>query len=173
MMGMPLAKADDFLRAKRSSTRLAAVQSLYQVATTGSDYTRVMKDFLAGHLGGVAIEEDPDTELETPVILGELDHEMYTSLVSEACARKDEFDGIIEASLSTDWPQARLELIVRSILRVAVAELFGTQEIPVRVTISEYVDITHAFYVGSEPKMVNAVLDRIVRTVRGPENAIS
>ena len=172
-MEIPVANADDFLRAKRSSTRLAAVQSLYQVATTESDHTKVMKDFLAGHLGGVAIEEDPDTEAEMPIRLGELDHEMFTSLVSEACARKDDIDGIIEASLSADWPQDRLELIVRSILRVAVAELFGAQRIPVRVTISEYVDITHAFYVGSEPKMVNAVLDRIARTVHGPENTIS
>jgi transcription antitermination protein NusB len=153
----------------RSTARLAAVQALYQVAATDSDYTKVVRDFLAGRLGGMAINEDPDTEAETHVRLADMDQGMFSGLVREAIARQDDIDEMINANLSGDWPQDRLELIVRSILRAAIAELLGAIEAPAKVTISEYVDITHAFYSGTEPKMVNAVLDKIARVLHSKE----
>lgn len=157
----------------RSAARLAAVQALYQVASTDSDYTKVVQDFLAGHLGGVAIDEDPDTKTEIPVRLADMDQGMFSALVSVARARQDDIDGMIDTSLSSDWPKERLEMVVRSILRIAVAELLGAADVPVKVTISEYVDITHAFYAGPEPGMVNAVLYKIAGTVRQHDLAAS
>ena len=153
----------------KSAARLAAVQALYQVAATEADYTKVVRDFLAGRLGGTAISEDPDTDAETQVRLAEMDAGMFSGLVSEAIARQADADDIISASLSAGWPDDRLEDIVRSILRAAVAELLGAEGAPARVIISEYVDITHAFYTGPEPKMVNAVLDKIARVLRSKE----
>lgn len=153
----------------KSAARLAAVQALYQVATTEADYTKVVRDFLAGRLGGTAISEDPDTEAETQVRLAEMDAGMFSGLVSEAIARQDDADDMINANLSDGWPKDRLEVIVRSILRAAVAELLGASDAPAKVIISEYVDITHAFYNGPEPKMVNAVLDKIARVLRSKE----
>ena len=35
-------------------------------------------------------------------------------------------------------------------------------DVPVAVIVSEYVDIAKAFYSEDEPKLVNAVLDRVV-----------
>lgn len=157
----------------KSAARLAAVQALYQVATTESDYTKVVRDFLAGRLGGTAINEDPDTEAETHVRLADMDHGMFSGLVAETIARQDDIDDMINANLSKEWPKDRLELIVRSILRAAVSELLGATDAPAKVTISEYVDITHAFYTGHEPKMVNAVLDKIARVLRSSELAAS
>lgn len=159
--------------AGRSTARLAAVQALYQVAATESDYTKVVRDFLAGRLGGMAINEDPDTEAETHVRLADMDQGMFSGLVGEAIARQDDIDEMIDANLSDDWPKDRLELIVRSILRAAIAELLGAVDAPAKVTISEYVDVTHAFYSGPEPKMVNAVLDKIARVLHSKDLAAS
>jgi N utilization substance protein B len=39
-------------------------------------------------------------------------------------------------------------------------------DIDVPVIISDYLDITHAFYEGSESKLVNGVLDQISKAVR-------
>ncbi len=41
------------------------------------------------------------------------------------------------------------------------------QDVPVAVIVAEYVDIAKAFYSEDEPKLVNAVLDRVSRRVRG------
>jgi N utilization substance protein B len=38
-----------------------------------------------------------------------------------------------------------------------------------RVVITEYVDAAHSFFDETEPKLVNAVLDRIGKTLRAGE----
>jgi N utilization substance protein B len=38
--------------------------------------------------------------------------------------------------------------------------------VPTAVVISEYIDIAHAFFDGSEPGFVNGVLDRLGRKLR-------
>jgi N utilization substance protein B len=43
------------------------------------------------------------------------------------------------------------------------------KDIPARVVLDEYVEISHAFFGGDEPSFVNAALDRIARTKRAPE----
>lgn len=156
-----------------SAARLAAVQALYQVATTGSDYTQVVRDFLMGRLGGLAITEDPDTEEETQVMLAQIDQGTFSNLVSQAVAQQEDIDAMIDANLNAEWPAERLETILRSILRAAVAELMGAVEAPARVTISEYVDLAHAFYSGPEPNLVNAILDKIAHALRGQDLAAS
>jgi N utilization substance protein B len=42
-------------------------------------------------------------------------------------------------------------------------------DIPARVTISEYVHLTDAFFDSREPGLVNAVLDRLARVLREDE----
>ena len=39
------------------------------------------------------------------------------------------------------------------------------------MVINECLDLAHAFYDGKEPGMVNGVLDRLAKTLRGPEAA--
>ena len=38
-----------------------------------------------------------------------------------------------------------------------------------RVVISEYVDVAHAFFEGDEPRVVNGVLDQMARKLRPGE----
>ena len=65
-----------------------------------------------------------------------------------------------------DWPLSRLDSTLRAILRAGVYELIKRTDVPVAVIVSEYVDIAKAFYDEDEPKLVNAVLDRVARQVR-------
>jgi N utilization substance protein B len=44
-------------------------------------------------------------------------------------------------------------------------------EVPTAVVVSEYIDIAKAFYSEDEPKLVNAVLDRVGKRVRGASRA--
>jgi N utilization substance protein B len=41
------------------------------------------------------------------------------------------------------------------------------EDVPVAVIVSEYVEIAKAFYGEDEPRLVNAVLDRVARRLRG------
>ena len=150
---------------ERSSARLASVQALYQIEASQAPVEHVIKDFLIGRVGGLAVTQDTDTEVETTVALTTLDSELFINLVRAVQTREEEIDGIIRGALSREWPWERLEMTVRAILRAGVAELLSRSDIPGPATISEFVDVAHAFYAGSEPRMINAVLDRIAKVL--------
>jgi len=149
----------------RSAGRLAAVQALYQIEVLDLSPDVVLKDFVSGRQGGTAIIEDPVTSQEQFVQLCEADSGLLVDIVRCVEARSAEVDAMMSSALSAEWPAERLELILKSILRAAVAELLVRSDIPPRATISEFVDVAHAFYSGPEPKLVNAVLDRVARAL--------
>ncbi|SDD75349.1 transcription antitermination factor NusB [Rhodospira trueperi] len=153
---------------RRGTARLAAVQALYAATLGGLPIGDVLRDVLEGRLGGEALADIPDPEglfepREEAVPLAPVDSGLLTRLGRGADAHLADLDQSIDACLSGDWSAGRLETLVRCILRVAVFELVHLDDIPPRVTITEYVDLAGAFYDGPEVRLVNAVLDRIAR----------
>ena len=153
----------------RSSARLAAVQALYQVALTGQPPLDVIRDFVQGKIGGVALCDDAEAETEFPVSLRPVEVTLFKALVKGVTERMADIDPMIEASLTSSWSVQRLELVVRAILRAGIFELLEMGATPAKVIISEYMDVAVAFYAGPEPKMINAVLDRLAKTLRPHE----
>jgi N utilization substance protein B len=151
--------------AARASGRLAAVQALYQLDVNDADADLVLKDFVSGRQGGIAIAEDPANAQEQFVELCAADTGLMVDLVRCVEARRIEIDAMMASSLSADWPADRLEVLLKALLRAGIAELLVRADVPPRVTISEFVDIAHAFYPGPEPRLVNAVLDRVARAL--------
>jgi len=76
---------------------------------------------------------------------------------------------VIDKALSAGWPLARVEAVLRAILRAGTFELMYRKDVPARVVITEYVDVTQSFYDEDEPGLVNAVLDNLTREVRAGE----
>ncbi len=67
------------------------------------------------------------------------------------------------------WKLPRLDATMRAILRAGAFELQFCKDVPPAVTISEYVDVTKAFFEQEEAKFINGVLDRYARWVREGE----
>jgi transcription antitermination protein NusB len=144
---------------KRGLARLAAVQALYQIELTSTDADAVVSEFLAHRLGR---EIDGDHYAEA-------DRGFFADIVRGCTERREDVDAIVAASLPADWPLARLESVLRAILRAGAYELLARADVPARVAINEYVEIANAFFSGKEPGMVNGVLDGIARALRGAE----
>ena len=149
---------------RRNAARLAAVQALYQIDATQNSPEQVIKDFLIGRTGGVGLVENEAAQ-ESLVHLPELDSELFINLVRTVQNRGDDVDNMIRNSLAAEWPWERLEMTLRAILRAGIAELLERTDIPPGATIAEFVDVGHAFYDGPEPRMVNAVLDKVARAL--------
>lgn len=60
-----------------------------------------------------------------------------------------------------NWTLERLPIIDRICLRMALCELREFQEIPLRVTLNEYIDLAKRFSTEESPLFINAVLDRL------------
>ncbi|HEY1722352.1 MAG TPA: transcription antitermination factor NusB [Magnetospirillaceae bacterium] len=165
-------KLDDGKRGPRrlSAARLAAVQALYQSEMTGASADAIIRDFVDHGVGRTTMigpEAEDLPEVEVP--LAKPDATLFASLVRGALERIGDLDQMIAGALNEGWSVGRLEVIMLSILRAGAYELSTRSDIPPRVSISEYTDVAGAFYGGSEPGLVNAVLDRIARVVRGGE----
>ncbi len=169
--GVPEAAREKADMHERSAARLAAVQALYQIEASQNPPEQVIKDFLIGRLGGLAITQDADTEEESTVTLATLDGELFINLVRGVQERGPEIDEIIKSALSPEWPWERLEMTVRATLRAGVTELLTRTDIPGGATVSEYIEVAHAFYSGNEPRMINAVLDRVAKVLGRMEGA--
>jgi N utilization substance protein B len=143
-------------KARRKAARLAAVQALYQIDQTGTNAESVLGEFIKHRLGH---EVDGDTYVAA-------DPQLFSEILRGASARREELDGMLASCLDATWPVERLELIMRAILRAGAFELLVHVDTHPRIVISEYVDVSHAFFAGREPAMVNGVLDKLARAIR-------
>lgn len=141
---------------RRSATRLAAVQALYEMEVSGASVDPVLGEFI----GRRWTDTDDGNDLFAP------DADLLSQLVRGVSDRRSELDAMIESALTGAWSMDRLEFLVRAILRAGAYELAASNNVPPKAAINEYVDVAHAFFPGKEPAMVNAVLDRLARTLR-------
>lgn len=142
---------------KRSVARMSAVQALYEMDMTQKGVNEVLAEFRSFWIGR---EIDDDLEMK------EAETHFFGQIVEGVIKDQVLIDRTIDQALTKGWPLVRIELVLRAIMRAGVFELLLRKDIPPRVTISEYVDVTRAFYNEDEPGMVNAVLDHIARETR-------
>ncbi|HRE22586.1 MAG TPA: transcription antitermination factor NusB [Rhabdaerophilum sp.] len=146
---------------KRSNARLAAVQALYQMEIAAKGLNEVFAEFESFWMGR-EIEGDQYKPAEG---------KLFRALVEGVLAEQIGIDRKVDQLLADGWPLKRIEAIMRAVLRVGAFELIHRAETPVRVAISEYVDIASAFLERDEVGMVNAVLDRLAKETRAEELA--
>jgi N utilization substance protein B len=92
---------------------------------------------------------------------------MFDELVRGAVAKRSDIDPLIADSLTKDWSLDRVERLARIVLELGVYELIAKADVPIAVVIDEYVDLTHAFFAGQEPRFVHGVLHRLGQRLRG------
>jgi N utilization substance protein B len=141
---------------QRGAARLAAVQALYQMDVGGTGVLEIVAEYEEHRLGK---ELDGDTYLKA-------DAAWFRSIVAGVVRDQRKLDPLIGSALQDDWALSRLDSTVRAILRAGTFEILERKDVPVPVIVTEYVEIAKAFFEDEEPKLVNAVLDRIAKQVR-------
>ena len=152
------------VKGARSAARLAAVQGLYQMDMAATDLNDVIRDLTASPLRETAHhDDDEDAELTEP------DATFLAELLRGVVRLQRDIDPMVDHQLATGWRLARVDSILRAILRSAVFELIERKEVPARVVINEYIEIARAFLSDDEPRVVNGVLDKLARRLRADE----
>ena len=145
--------------AERSAARLAAVQALYQMDVAGKGLVDALAEFEAFWIG---------REVEG-ITFQPSDTEFFRNILSGVVENQRAIDVKIDTALAAGWPLARVEAVLRAILRAGGYELMFRKDVPARVVITEYVQVAQGFYGEDEPGLVNAVLDALAREVRPGE----
>ncbi|MFO1254267.1 MAG: transcription antitermination factor NusB [Sphingomonadaceae bacterium] len=140
----------------RAAARLAAVQALYQLDMEGTPMAQLLDEFHRHRLGA-EIEGDQYAEAEVA---------FFDDTVKGVYARHEEIDALLSARLAEGWSLERLDRTMLQVLRAGTWELLARADVPVATTISEYVDVAHAFFEKREAKFVNGVLDAVAKDVR-------
>jgi N utilization substance protein B len=153
-------------RRPRTASRLAAVQALFQGEQAGENLETVIDQFVRHRLGALpgagGYEEGRIPDAQVP---------LFASIVRTATAQQDTVDPMLAEVLPADWPLARLDPVLRALLRAGTAELWTQDGPPARVVINEYLDVAHGFFNGEEPRLANGVLNRVARLLRAREFA--
>jgi N utilization substance protein B len=148
----------------RTASRVAAVQALFQSEQNNDNPETVIDQFVRHRLGelpGTGGYEDgrvPDAEVP-----------LFSRIVRTAAQQQDTLDRMVALALPAEWPMARLDPVLRAVLRAGSAELWMRDGPPAKVVINEYLDIARGFFTGDEPRMVNGMLDRLAHQLRPRE----
>lgn len=144
---------------QRSAARLAAVQALYNMEVTGKGLKETRSEFEAHWIG----HEIEGAQYKAAEIA------FFEDILAGVVAAQGPIDRLVDQSLASDWRLARIDSVMRAILRAGAYELKERADIPARVAIKEYVDVAGAFFGAEEAGMVNAVLDSVARQCRASE----
>jgi N utilization substance protein B len=140
----------------RTAARLGAVQALYQMDVAQAPVADVLAEFGSWRVGD-AFEDGQCGQADLPFL-----RDIVTGVLREQLS----IDPLVNDALAEGWSLNRLDSILRAILRAGTFELAYRPDVPFKVVINEYVQVTSAFFADDEYRFINGSLDRLARTVR-------
>jgi len=127
---------------ERHRARGLALQAMYEIDTAGHDPADVVR-----------------RQLEATILSPE-NSRFATELVTGVLAHKTVIDGHIKR-FARAWPIEQMAVVDRNILRLAIFEVLVDNRVPIRVAISEAVELAKDFGSQNSPRFVNGVLGSI------------
>jgi N utilization substance protein B len=142
--------------ARSSAARLAAVQAVYQVLGNNQSAESVISEYRLHRLG----KPVDGQEFVTP------DGVLFEMVVRGVYDRMNALEDMIIAALQKSNKTKPSEPLLMAILLCGAFELLDNQEVDAPVILSDYLNVTHAFYEQGESRLVNAILDSIKAVIR-------
>jgi len=160
MTGNPTAATP---HAAKRLARLAAVQALYQNKFEQETVAQIIGAMIAQNFS--SLRDDSDSE-HGGSIEGAPDAVLFSAIVKGVAANLESLDAMVAGALDARFSAARLELLLRTILRAGAFELHHHATIPQGIIINDYVDVARAFFNGKEPGLINGILDKMAGKLR-------
>jgi N utilization substance protein B len=126
----------------RHKARTIAFQALYEVDSAARPAGTVVERLI----GGTRLSEENTT--------------FTRELVEGTVRHQEEIDRRIH-QFAPAWPVDQIAMVDRNILRLAIFEILFDNKVPVKVAVSEAVELAKAFGSESSAKFVNGVLGSV------------
>ncbi|MCK7529942.1 MAG: transcription antitermination factor NusB [Marinilabiliales bacterium] len=93
------------------------------------------------------------------------DEEFVKVLLRKAILNSEKNSALIDAH-TTNWEVERIALMDKLVMQLAITELVEFPEVPVKVTLNEYIEIAKDYCTAKSSTFVNGILDKIVKEMR-------
>ena len=116
------------------------------------------------------LKKNPDEIVENDQLVGKKFDEFSLKLINGVTDNLKEIDGIIRNTVQ-NWSLDRIAVIDRNILRVAIYEMIHEDDIPLKVSVDEAIEI--AKNLGQKPdtpKFINGVLGKFLNKISDDVN---
>ncbi len=111
--------------------------------------------------------KDKNSELSSlmPLFKNEDDEKFALILLRKALMSNKSMRDLIDKH-TTNWEIERIALMDILIMQLALAEIMVFPEIPVKVTLNEYIEISKYYSTSKSSTFINGILDKVVREMR-------
>lgn len=137
----------------RHAIRAKVLQALYAQFASGDEPTFVFK-----HLLEESFQTLRKTFLSNPV-QGD-DSKFLSDLFFDTLKKRGTLESLIQTKIE-NWDYQRIAIIDRILLLMGVYEMLHMEEVPVKVTINEYVELAKEFSTEKSNQFVNGILDAL------------
>ena len=164
---------DRFLTYRRRMARLAAIQALYlydfRNQNTASRSANLFSDNSEEAVTAVC-QEIIDYYKNVIFTVQEygwtkknkkIDEAFMFAIVNTAIKEQSKIDSLIQQRLVGEWTVAKLDLVLRAIIRCAMAELLLSEKIEKAVLCSEYTNLASEFCSSKEVGFINGIVDKL------------
>jgi transcription antitermination factor NusB len=103
------------------------------------------------------VDEDDETTRERSEL-----PEFFNEICEGVLAHLESIDHAISLA-STHWSLARMALVDRNILRIAVYEMLHRSDVPPKVCINEAIEVAKRFAAPESSVFINGVLDKVAQ----------
>ena len=100
-----------------------------------------------------------------PLFKNKEDEEFVKVLFRKAILNAKQFSELIDKN-TTNWEVDRIALMDILVMQLAITEIMEFPEIPVKVTLNEYIEIAKYYCTSKSSTFVNGILDNIVKEIR-------
>ncbi len=134
------------MKKQKHQARTIALQALYQL-----DVQRSPSDAdVAPYIAPIVAEERAASEIAAHARM----------LAAGTWTAREKYDAMI-TTVAAHWDVARMAVVDRNILRLALYELVERPEVPAPVVIDEAIELGREFGAAETPQFINGVLDAV------------
>ncbi|MDA3912530.1 MAG: transcription antitermination factor NusB [Bacteroidales bacterium] len=98
----------------------------------------------------------------------EADRRFGKQLLVNAMKHDKEFENLIDHH-SKNWDVERIAIIDRIIMKLAITEFMHLPDVPIKVTINEYLEISKFYSTEKSNAFINGLLDQIVTALKAED----
>jgi N utilization substance protein B len=96
-----------------------------------------------------------------PLFKNDDDKEFAKNLMRKIILRYDEYKALIE-KYTKNWEIDRIALMDILLMVMAIAEMVEFPEIPIKVTLNEYIELAKYYSTNKSNEFINGILDKII-----------